>query len=300
MISGKDTLSPCSACASTKVALKFERKGYNYILCESCRTLYVGQKLVAEDVHVHYNENYYEADNAKGEDRQGYPSYREGQESLTEGFRQKLDAVRSHVPSGKLLDAGAAYGYFVKVAEPYFESQGLEVSEYAAKIARDEFHANVRQGDIERSGFSDEEFDVVVMWDIIEHIIHPAEAAREAHRILKPGGFLFISTDDAANWLPRLLGKRWWALAAPLHICHFSKEGIVRMCNAAGFVDVKFTSDPRRYTIPEIIKHFGVSYCCKPLQQLGERLERTWLGKWKLKVTRPEQFVAIARRRPLV
>lgn len=294
----KDKIShpACLACGSADIQSEFERGGYSYIRCKNCNTLYVGEKLTTGDVHVHYNEDYYEADNAEGEDRQGYPSYREGRTSLLQGFEQKLNFVRRFASAGRLLDAGAAYGYFVKVAEPYFQSSGLEVSEYAAKVAREEFQADVIQGDIEHTRFGDAEFDVVVMWDIIEHVIHPEVAIREVCRILKPGGYLFISTDDAANWLPRLLGKHWWALAAPLHLCHFSKNGITRLCANAGLVDIEFHSDPRHYTIPGIIKHFGVSYGSKFLQNLGDILEKTLLGQWELKITRPEQFVVVARK----
>jgi hypothetical protein len=115
---------------------------------------------------------------------------------------------------------------------------------------------------------------------------------------LKPGGYCFISTDDAACWLPRLLGRRWWAFAAPLHLCHFSKKGILFAAMAAGFTPPfpRFLTDRRKYYIPEIIKHFGVSYQKDILIRLGDYLSQTFLGKYPISVTRPEQFVAVLQK----
>ena len=66
------------------------------------------------------------------------------------------------------------------------------------------------QGDVELLDFVDKTFDVAVMWDVIEHLIRPVVALKELRRVLKPGGYLFVSTDDANHWLPRLLGRHWW------------------------------------------------------------------------------------------
>ena len=116
--------------------------------------------------------------------------------------------------------------------------------------------------------------------------------------MLKPEGYIFISTDDASNWLPRLLGSRWWALGAPLHLCHFSKQGMIIAFERAGNYDlVDLVSDLRQYSIPEVIEHFGVSYQSNFLARVGASLGRTFLGSWIINVKRPEQFITIARKR---
>ena len=134
------------------------------------------------------------------------------------------------------------------------------------------------------------------MWDVIEHLIRPVAALKELRRVLKAGGYLFVSTDDANHWLPRLLGRRWWGLAPPLHLCHFSRNGLRTACALAGMEPPSFFGDPRYYSVPEVIAHFGESYRNATLKALGARLDRTPLGGMAIRVRRPEQFVAVIRK----
>lgn len=287
----------CQICASSQVKPVFSKHDYRYFRCAACGMLLVDLHVAPAEVFAHYSEAYYEAD-ASGvrEGRRGYPSYRNARETLQASFADKLALVRRHVPSGRLLDAGAAYGLFLLTASPYFECIGIDVSEYAASVARGEFGMNVKRGDLDRTDFLDDHFDAIVLWDIIEHLIHPVAALQEVRRILKPGGRVFISTDDAANWLPRLLGSHWWALGAPMHLCHFSKKGMTVAFRRAGLEFQGFASDPRRYGVAEIIKHFGVSYQSAGLTRFGNWMETNPLGRFVFHVTRPEQFIAIGRK----
>ena len=287
----------CPLCNTTSTASVFKKNKFSYYRCRGCQSLFIDLKMGDGAVHEHYSEAYYESESLVEGRRRGYPSYRASYTTLTEGFRKKLDFVRKYVYGGRLLDAGAAYGYFLKAAEPYFEGEGIDVSDFAAMTAQREFNAQVKVGDIEKVEAPDESFDVVVMWDIIEHTIRPVKALMEVARVLKPGGYLFVSTDDAANWLPKILGKHWWSLAAPMHLCHFSKQGLTIACERAGLGVPTFFADPRGYTLPEIIKHFGVSYGSSFLKAIGLTLEKSVVNAVVVRIARPEQFVAVVQKR---
>ena len=290
---------PCPICDGSSSAA-FEKDGYAYRRCGSCGMLFVTNHLPPAAIHEHYSQDYFEASAADSSQvRLGYPSYREAQQSLKSSFVRKLELIRSLCPKGKLLDVGAAYGTFLSLASPYFDCRGLDVSDYAAQVARDEFGMDVRQGSIEQTTpFADGFFDVVVMWDVIEHLMDPIKGLLEVRRILKPGGHLAISTDDAEHWLPRLLGRSWWGLAAPLHLNHFTKRAMTKaLQRVGGFEQVEFMSDKREYRIGEIVSHFGVSFKRKWLTDIGGRLENSFFGRREITVARPEQFIAIARKK---
>jgi SAM-dependent methyltransferase len=293
MIDPGEHMPICPLCNNSSKTSVFKKNEFAYHRCHGCQSLFVVPNMGDGAIHEHYCEAYYESESLVEKGRRGYPSYRASYASLTDGFRKKLDFVRKFVSGGRLLDAGAAYGFFLKVAEPNFNGEGIDVSSYAAMIAQREFDTHVKVGDIESVDATDESFDVVVMWDIIEHIVHPLKALAEAARILRPGGYLFVSTDDAASWLPKILGKHWWSLAAPLHLCHFSKKGLTIACERVGLGAPMFFSDPREYRLPEIIKHFGVSYEINFLKAIGVTIEKSVLNKVVVRIARPEQFVAV-------
>lgn len=93
-----------------------------------------------------YSESYYEADSFDGKGRKGYPSYLKTQESLRDSFLQKLRVVREQKPSGKLLDAGAAYGSFLQLASEHYKCVDLELREHAAEMVSSEFKMDVSVG----------------------------------------------------------------------------------------------------------------------------------------------------------
>ena len=287
----------CPLCGMPVPEVKFLLQKFTYKKCLFCGALFVADELSSVNLAEYYSREYYEAEGSDNKERRGYPSYMQLQESLEDSFRQKLQVVRRYMPSGRLLDAGAAYGTFLKVANEYYSGFGLEVSEYAAAVAREILQVDVKTGSIEKAPFPDAHFDVIVMWDIIEHLRNPVRALQEVHRMLKPGGICLVSTDDVTNWLVRLLGTAWWGLAPPLHLCHFSRKGMeIAFYRAGRFDKVRVERDWRNYGIAEIIKHFGVSYRNTSLTRLGARLGGTRLGRVSIKMARPEQFITVARK----
>ena len=287
----------CPLCETFVSENEFSLHQFLYKKCPFCRSLFVANELSSVDLSQYYSRDYYEADESNNGERQGYASYMKAQKSLKDSFMQKLNIVRRYVPSGRLLDAGAAYGTFLQLANEHYAGVGLELSPYAVTIAREEFHVDVRTGTIEAAPFPDAYFDVIVLWDIIEHLRKPFLALQEVQRMLRPGGFCFVSTDDVSNWLVKLLGTKWWGFAPPLHLCHFSKRGMqIAFQRAGSFDKIVMEKDWRRYGLAEIIKHFGTSYQNRTLIDLGSRLGDTSLGGFSINIARPEQFITIARK----
>lgn len=295
-----DIRTVCPLCQSPKIVNEFNLDVYVYFRCSSCECLFVGNRVQTNLLINSYSKDYYEAESTDLNDRRGYPSYMGAQSTLEKSFQRKLNIVKQFVLNGYVLDAGAAYGTFLRMANSSnkaYSCIGLEISQYAADVAFHQFGMQVSLGSIENAPFPDQTFDAVVMWDVIEHLIEPVDALKEVLRILKPGGCVFISTDDVSNWLVRLFGQKWWGLAAPLHLCHFSKKGMQAALRCAGSFDlIGFYKDPRRYTFAEIIEHFGVSYKSGFLTKLGIWLKKSPMGTLGMEISRPEQFIVAARK----
>jgi SAM-dependent methyltransferase len=108
------------------------------------------------------------------------------------------DVTRHFSPTSRLLDIGCGTGW---LADEFASYTGIDGSAQAVDIAR-ELGRNVVQGNVDQPlPFADEEFDAVVIKDVLEHVADPVALVGEARRVLRAGGVLFASSPDAQRWV---------------------------------------------------------------------------------------------------
>jgi 2-polyprenyl-3-methyl-5-hydroxy-6-metoxy-1,4-benzoquinol methylase len=134
----------------------------------------------------------------------------------------------------RLLDVGTYCGYFADVArEAGFAVEGLELSRWAAGHARGlglVVHAEAL-ADRARSGAR---YDVLTLWDVLEHFADPRAELAAARELLLPGGHLYLSTIDAGSLVARLLGARWpWLMQ--MHLFYFDRATATALLEETGF-----------------------------------------------------------------
>jgi SAM-dependent methyltransferase len=134
----------------------------------------------------------------------------------------------------KLLDVGAYCGYFLDVARAGgYEAEGIELSSWAAERAA-ALGFPVHTESLAARVASGATYDVVTMWDVIEHLADPRAELMSAQRLLPPGGRLYLSTIDANSAAARLLGRHWpWLM--DMHLYYFTRQTITTLLRQAGF-----------------------------------------------------------------
>jgi 2-polyprenyl-3-methyl-5-hydroxy-6-metoxy-1,4-benzoquinol methylase len=163
-------------------------------------------------------------------------------------FLPELETFRR---TGRLLEVGSGYGYFLEMAaQANWQSEGVEISPYCCQVARQR-GANVRAGRLQDAGLGREDYDVVVLWDVIEHFTHPDEIVRFCRGLLRPGGALIMRTPDGRALAPTF----WPAQAAyrhlvypantPEHTFHFTPQNLGALVSKEGFSVAKVDSDDR-------------------------------------------------------
>jgi len=118
-----------------------------------------------------------------------------------------------HLPPLKntvsMLDVGCSSGSVLKVGDALgMKVCGVEPAPHASATAR-KFGFKVFTGFLHEAKFQENSFDLVTLFEVIEHVHEPLALAREIHRILKPGGVWLIGTGNADSWTARLMGARW-------------------------------------------------------------------------------------------
>jgi len=102
----------------------------------------------------------------------------------------------------------------------------------------------VIEGTLDQARLADESFDVITMWDVIEHLTDPLRDLRESHRLLRKGGLICIHTMNIESPLARLMGPRWpWLME--MHLYYFSRRTLGEMLRKAGFTVVKMVTQGR-------------------------------------------------------
>jgi len=120
------------------------------------------------------------------------------------------------------LDVGCSSGALLRVAGDLgFSVCGVEPATAAATTART-LGFEVFDGLLEETAYADNRFDLVTLFEVIEHLTEPADLLLEIRRILKPGGILLVGTGNGASWTAQVLGAKWEYFDISLHGGHIS------------------------------------------------------------------------------
>jgi 2-polyprenyl-3-methyl-5-hydroxy-6-metoxy-1,4-benzoquinol methylase len=163
-----------------------------------------------------------------------------------------LGGLRARGASGRLLDVGCATGdWLVAAREAGFEAEGLELSEWSARIARERgfviHQMRLEALAAERPGT----FDLITLMGVIEHFERPRDEVRHLRRLLKPGGRLVLWTGDVDSSTSRILGRKWWYWQGQ-HIQYFTKASLRRLLRDEGLDPVEVRLFPFAATLATI------------------------------------------------
>ena len=165
------------------------------------------------------------------------PLYVEEREGRVLTFERHLRPLEEIMPPGdgrRLLDVGCHVGVFVEIAARHgWDTWGVEPSQWAAELAQ-QAGLQVVEGTMATADFEDASFDVITMWDVIEHLEQPSDEVFQAFRLLKPGGMLVAHTMDLDSVFARLMGNRWpWLME--MHLYYFTRQTLTKLMEKAGF-----------------------------------------------------------------
>lgn len=228
----------CGLCGADN-ARPYCRVGrFQVVRCNVCGLFYTNPRVPVVQLSDIYSDKYFLSHNPSVV---GYDDYSEHARGLREVFREHLDTIERFVrPPASIVDIGCAFGYFLEVAASRgWSAQGVEVSSFAASKARENAGVPVHTGTLASAGLESSSFDAATMWDMLEHSFEPRKELAETNRILKPGGYLFLTVPDAGSVPARLMGRHWYGFkSAAEHNYFFSKHTLERLLSEAGFTPV--------------------------------------------------------------
>lgn len=167
-------------------------------------------------------------------------------------LKAQLDYKYRNLPGpratdGALLDVGCGDGNFLALAAASgWKTLGVDFDQAAVARARERGLA-VLAGGIEVLAERRDEFNVITMSHVIEHAHDPLSMLEACHRLLKPGGYLWIETPNIDSYSHERFGRFWRGLEAPRHLVLFNDGSLRRILTRAGFVAVERLRRPSAF-----------------------------------------------------
>lgn len=212
--------------------------------CVSCGLITVHPRLSRKDSEKYYPSDYI-----------SFPLAIEDEKSWIRrvdrkyGLEKRCQAIikRTNSP-GRILDIGCATGIFLSGMKKHgWECYGIEPSGYAANYANKRFQINIFHGYLEESNFPAAFFDVITLWDVLEHLQDPVASLEHIHRLLKPGGMLVASLPNANAWERTWFGENWIGWDVPRHYNIFTPKTINLLLSKCNFETKEITSFTGRH-----------------------------------------------------
>ena len=150
-------------------------------------------------------------------------------------LRRVRDILRFNQPSGRALDVGCGKGEVAcALAQTGFESTGLDMKARVIKYLQQHQPAirwmAATTDELEGLG---EQFDVITLYHVLEHVSKPVECLSNIKRLLRPGGLLVVEVPNVGGWKERLKGHRWDYYKVD-HVNYFRPSDLVRTADQAG------------------------------------------------------------------
>lgn len=205
------------------------------VQCNHCGYVYANPRWTTEEILGAYT----------AVEDETYVEEREGRELTFQKHLAEMEKFTGPGNGRTLLDVGAYIGVFVEIArQAGWDACGVEPSEWAAGEAQKQ-GLPVIHGTQDAPELAGRQFDVITMWDVIEHVTDPSGEMAKAYNLLKPGGWLVLHTMDIDSRMARLMGGRWpWLM--DMHIHYFSQQTMAQMLQKNGF-DIVWSGPQGRY-----------------------------------------------------
>lgn len=248
----------CIACGGTRWRVLHHIGPYAILQCPHC--LLAKTRGASLDEATFYNSEYFVG--AGGP--KGYADYFSLAVAMERTNRTRIRRLLRLAPHARtLLDVGCGPGFFVKAAcDAGIEARGLEISDFAANYAREKLGLRVVAGPVDDAHLAQTggPFDLITLWDTLEHLRNPDEALRLLTQRLTAGGVLSLSTGDIASFVARMSGRRWHLFNLPEHLWFFSAPSLKLLLRHLGMAVVTREREVCWYTAHYLLERLSVTF----------------------------------------
>lgn len=231
----------CPACGSNNYSLEFNKKGFDYVKCSYCSTLFVNPRPTAKilkdfyiqsELYKYWSKNVY---SIKAEGRKKF-MFRPRAELL------KNKCAKAGFKGGKVLEVGSSSGFFLEEIDKlnFFDKiVGIELTPDQAEASRKK---GIETHETSYELFkSSEKFTAIASFETIEHLYSPKDFMLWARNKLCSGGYLMITCPNYGGLEPLALTSDSICVDHE-HINYFDPSSFRILCNKTGFNQIEIST----------------------------------------------------------
>ncbi len=235
----------CPVCKKENDTLYLLFDDFYYVKCRTCGLIFQKVRPVFDSLKSRYSLKYffYELKNKE--------NFFNLMKLTLNDIKFEKSLIKQFPPPVKFLDIGCATGMLLNyVKKLNLQPFGVEICKPSVDYARKNFKVKVFDKSLEKVKFPDNYFEFIHLSHVIEHVPEPVNFVKEIYRILKPYGYIIITTPRVDSFQAKLFGKNWRSYHRD-HIFIFSKDTLIKILSMAGFKIKKVISwggVPKGYT----------------------------------------------------
>ncbi|MDP3558517.1 MAG: class I SAM-dependent methyltransferase [Bacteroidota bacterium] len=242
----------CCVCGNndkTKFQLKYQKENFAVVTCNNCSFHFIPPYYRKKIEYTQYKNADVTA------------AVRAGNNWIkVQRHKLRFKFIQKFAKSGKLFDLGAGWGHFMLAGKELgYDVYGVEISEQPYLYCVNDLKLPVDHIDFFEMDES-KKFDVITMWDVLEHIDKADEFLAKCAKLNKPDGYLFLQVPQIDSYFAKRHKDNWKMMGLD-HVNYFSKDTITKILANNGYEVVKIKSSFEiklfiMYTLLPIIKKF--------------------------------------------
>lgn len=216
----------CPLCKN-KGRFLFYKNGGTYKICDNCEMIYLDPCFKDFELVKYYkNMHNMQSTTIKNEEKFYKKIYNYG-----------LSLIKKNIGDGQnknILDIGCSSGLFLDLAKKNFKTYGIELNKKEYKLVKKKhFVWNINYADL--NDHTNLKFNIITMWDVIEHIKNIEKLMVNIKKFLKPEGFFFFQTPNSQSLASRILKEKCNLYDGIEHVNLFNFKNIELLAKKFGF-----------------------------------------------------------------
>ena len=224
----------CCVCGNTNPAsfsLKYQKENFAVVTCNTCSFHFIPPYYRKKIEYTQYKN----ADVTS--------AVRAGNNWIkVQRHKLRFKFIQKFIRSGKLFDLGAGWGHFMLAGQELgYDVYGVEIADQPYQYCVNDLKLPVDHINFFDMDEKKQQFDIITMWDVLEHIDKANDFLVKCSKLTRPGGYLVLQVPQIDSYFAKK-HKDEWKMMGLDHVNYFGKKTITQILANNGYEVLRIKS----------------------------------------------------------